>query len=142
MATQVIAEGNVLAPQKTVFLDQMQMVGPGYSLAEELPAWHTSLATMLVPGALEGQYVVPRGSYCRPSRKDVEHRLCAGAWDRRAADVLESHRQRTTLLAYSPSLDRKQRRPPVVVLDEAHETGLETERGRLKLRLILMIRLD
>ena len=82
-----------------------------------MPAWHASLAAVLVTGSVENGDVVLDGCSAGQARGYVENRLGAHTGDRGAADVFESERKRATVVAYALLFGSEERRPASVVLD-------------------------
>jgi hypothetical protein len=127
MSPEIIAKGEIVAPQRAAFFNQVQVVRPSLAPAKELSARHASLAAVLVTDLLESGNEVLGRSIAGPARRHVENRLGAHTRDRRAADVFESRRQRATLVTNPLLFSGEERWPPSVVLDEADDPGLKTE---------------
>lgn len=127
MGPEIIAKGEIVAPQIAAFLHQVQVVCARLAPAKVLSARHTSLATVLVTGLLESGNEVLDRCIAGPAGRYVEHGLGAHTRDRGTTDVFESQRQRAALVAYPLLLSGEERRPPSVVLDEADDARLETE---------------
>ena len=127
MGPQIVAKGDIIAPQRTAFFNQVHVVRPRLAPAKELSARHAQLAAVLVTGSLESGNVVRRRCIARPASSHVENRLGQHARDRGTADVFELQRQRATLVAYPLLFSGEERGPPSVVLDQADDARLKTE---------------
>ena len=127
MGSQVVAKVDIVEPQRTVFFNQMYVVGLGLAAAEELSAGQTVLAAMLVTGALKSGNIVLRRRISGAAGRDIEDRLGAHTSDRGTADMFELQRQRATLVANPLLFSGKKRRPLGVVADNADHARLEPE---------------
>lgn len=127
MGPEIVAKGEIVAPQRAAFFNQVQVVRPRLAPAKELSARHALLAAVLITGLLESSNEVLGRCIAGPARRYVENRLGAHTRDRGTADVFESQRQRATLIAYPPLFSGEERWPPSVVLDEADDARLKTE---------------
>jgi hypothetical protein len=127
MGPEVVAKGEIVAPQRAAFFNQVQVVRPRLASAKKLSARHASLAAVLVTGLLESGNEVPGRCIAGAARRYVENRLGAHTRDGGTADVFQSRRQRAPLVAYPLLLSGEERWPPSVVLDEADDARLKTE---------------
>jgi hypothetical protein len=130
MGPEIVAKGDIVAPQRTAFFNQVHVVRPRLAPAKELSARNASLAAVVVTGLLESGNVVLGRCIAGPARRYVENRLGAHTRDRGTTDVFESQRQRATLVAYPLLFSGEERRPASVVLDEADDARFKTESVR------------
>ena len=127
MRPEIVAKSEILAPQRTALLNQVDVVRPRLPAAKELSSRNALLAAVVVTGPLESGDVVLERGIARTTRHDVENRFRTHTRDRGPADVFESQRHRATRGAYPLVFSGEQRWPPSVVLDEAHDSRLETK---------------
>jgi hypothetical protein len=128
VGSKQISEPEVLAPEGTFQLHEVQMVRARSAAPKELPPGDALLASMLILSPAESLDVGSERLTGRTPGEQVEDRLGGEPGDAGATDVFELDGQRSQRLGKSGCLGSEEPRPLRIVADQANGTRCQTER--------------